>query len=65
MPIQNRVQLIGITGGDPEVTYLPSGTVIAKLSLATSEKFTDKKGEKKEHTEWHSLVFFDKLAQLI
>ena len=63
--LQNHVQLIGHCGGDPEIKYLPSGVCVANLTLATSEKYTDKKGEKCDHVEWHDLTFWDKSAQLI
>lgn len=54
----NMVSLLGNVGKDPEIKTFESGDQIAKVSLATSEKWTDKKtGEKKEATEWHNLVF--------
>ncbi len=56
----NKVILVGRVGKDPETRYTPDGTAIANLSLATSEK---RKGE--EVTEWHRLVFFDKLAGVV
>lgn len=61
----NKVILIGNLGKDPEVRYFPSGDAVANTSLATSESWTDKQsGEKKEHTEWHNLVFRKKLAEI-
>lgn len=56
----NKVILVGRVGKDPETRYTPNGNVIANLSLATSEK---RKGE--DSTEWHRLVFFDKLAEVV
>lgn len=60
----NRVILIGRLGKDPEIKSTPSGTSIAKFSLATDEKFTDRSGEKQERTEWHNIVVFGKLADI-
>jgi single-strand DNA-binding protein len=56
--------LIGRLGKDPEVRYTQSGQGIASASLATSEKWTDKSGEKQEKTEWHNLVFWGAKAEL-
>lgn len=62
----NQVNLIGRAGGDPETRNLPNGDAVANLSLATSESWKDKtSGEKKEATEWHRLVFFGKLAEIV
>ena len=62
----NRVILLGHVGKDPEMRYLPSGTAIANLTMATSESRTDKQtGEKVEKTEWHRVVAFGKLAEII
>jgi single-strand DNA-binding protein len=61
----NKVQLIGNLGRDPEVRYAPNGTAFATLSLATSERWKDKEsGEPRESTEWHRVVFADKLAEI-
>ncbi len=61
----NKVILIGNLGRDPEVRYLPSGSAVCNLRLATTESWKDKaSGEKKEITEWHSVVLFDKLAEI-
>jgi len=60
----NKVSLFGNVGKDPEITTLQSGKKIAKFSLATSEKYTDKDGNKNEHTDWHSIIAWEKLAEL-
>lgn len=62
----NKVILVGHLGGDPEIKALPSGSQMAKLSVATSESWTDKNsGQKQERTEWHKVVVMDpKLAQI-
>jgi single-strand DNA-binding protein len=60
----NKVILVGRLGKDPEVRSTPSGTTVAKFSLATDEKFTDKSGEKQDRTEWHNIVAFGKLAEI-
>ena len=62
----NKVMLIGNLGKDPEVRYMPSGNAVANITIATSESWTDKSsGEKKEKTEWHRVVFFGKLAEIV
>jgi single-strand DNA-binding protein len=62
----NKVILIGNLGKDPEVKYMPSGDAVANVTLATSETWNDKgTGEKKEKTEWHRVVFFGKLAEVV
>lgn len=60
----NKVILLGGVGKDPEVRETKSGN-IATLSLATSEKYTDKNGQKQENTEWHNLVVYGKLADVV
>ncbi len=61
----NRVTLLGKLGQDPEVRYMPNGTAVANISLATSEQWTDKQtGQKVEETEWHRVVVFGKLAEI-
>jgi single-strand DNA-binding protein len=65
MPSVNRVILIGALGRDPEVRYAPSGDAIANISLATSEQWKDKSGQKQERTEWHRIVFFGRQAEIV
>ncbi len=60
----NKVILVGRLGRDPEVRSTPSGTTVAKFSIATDEKFTDKSGERQERTEWHNIVAWAKLAEI-
>lgn len=61
----NRVILIGNLGRDPEVRYGPTGDAIANFSLATSEKWTGKDGQKQERTEWHRVEVFGKTAEIV
>jgi len=62
----NKVILIGRLGRDPEIRYTPNGDAVANFSIATSENWKDKNtGEKKEKTEWHRLVAFRRLAEII
>lgn len=61
----NKVILIGNLGRDPETRYAPSGGAICNVRLATTRNWKDKAtGEKKEETEWHSVVFYDRLAEI-
>jgi single-strand DNA-binding protein len=60
----NKVILIGNLGRDPEVRYLPSGDAVANLSVATTEVWKDKAGEKQEQTEWHRVAFFGRQAEI-
>lgn len=61
----NKVILIGNLGKEPEVRYMPNGGAVANLSIATSESWKDKQtGEKKEKTEWHRVVFFNRLGEI-
>ena len=60
----NKVILVGRLGKDPELRSIPSGTSVAKFSLATDERFTDKNGDKQERTEWHNVVVWGKLAEI-
>ena len=60
----NKVMLLGRLGQDPELKYTPSGTAVCNFSLATSDQWTDKSGQRQEKTEWHRIVVFGKLAEL-
>jgi single-strand DNA-binding protein len=60
----NKVFLIGNLGRDPEVRYTGSGTAVASLSLATTERFKNKKGEWEDRTEWHNVIFWGRLAEI-
>ena len=60
----NKVILIGHLGQDPELRYIPSGTAVTNVSLATNESRQDASGERREHTEWHRVVFFGRLAEV-
>ena len=60
----NKVQLLGNIGKDPEVRETKAGNV-ANMVMATSERYTDKSGQKQEKTEWHNLVVFGKLADVV
>lgn len=61
----NKVILIGNLGKDPETKSLPSGSAVTNIRVATAEGWKDKQtGEQKEHTEWHNVVFFDRLAEI-
>jgi single-strand DNA-binding protein len=61
----NKVQLIGNVGQEPDVRFTQDGRPIANLSIATSDTWTDKQGQKQEITEWHRVVAFGKLAEII
>jgi len=61
----NKVMLIGNVGAEPEIRTTPSGTKVAKVSLATNRVFTDRSGQQQEKTEWHRLTFWDRLADLV
>ena len=62
----NKVILIGNLGADPDIRYMPNGEPVANLSLATSETWKDNQsGEAREKTEWHRVVAFRKLAEII
>jgi single-strand DNA-binding protein len=60
----NKVILIGNLGRDPEIRYMPSGDAVANLRIATTDKFKDRSGEQQEVTEWHSVAFFGKQAEI-
>ncbi|HEC28389.1 MAG TPA: single-stranded DNA-binding protein [Gammaproteobacteria bacterium] len=62
----NKVIIVGNVGQDPEVRYMPSGSAVAEISVATSEQWKDKQsGEKQERTEWHRVTFFGRLAEIV
>ncbi len=60
----NRVQIIGNLGADPELRTTPSGARVANLSVATSRRWSNRQGEQQEKTEWHKVIFWDKLAEV-
>jgi single-strand DNA-binding protein len=61
----NKVIIIGNLGRDPEVRYAPSGSAICNVAIATSRQWKDKtSGERQEETEWHRVVFYDRLAEI-
>ncbi len=60
----NKVLIIGRLGADPELKTVGSGQQVARLSVATSENWTDREGQKQERTEWHRVVVWGKLAEL-
>lgn len=60
----NKVLLIGNLGRDPETRYLPDGGAVTNISIATTDSWKDKQGEKQEKTEWHRVSFFGKLAEI-
>lgn len=62
----NKVILIGNLGNDPEMRVMPNGGQVANVSIATSESWTDRNtGQKQERTEWHRVVFFNRLAEIV
>jgi len=62
----NKVILIGNLGQDPEVKYMPSGGAVTNVSIATTDAWKDKNtGQKQERTEWHRVVFFNRLAEIV
>ena len=61
----NKAILIGNLGKDPEVRYMPSGEAIANITLATTDTWKDKSGEKQERTEWHRISFFGRQAEVV
>jgi len=61
----NKVILVGNLGKDPDVRYMPSGSAVTNVTIATSESWKDKQsGEKQERTEWHNVVFFNRLGEI-
>jgi single-strand DNA-binding protein len=63
--LKNKVQLIGVLGGNPEVKQTETGRKMATFSLATSESYRNTKGEKIIETQWHSLVAWGKIAEIV
>jgi single-strand DNA-binding protein len=61
----NKVILLGTLGRDPEVKYTPSGTAVAKFSMATNERYKDKEGNWQDRTEWHYIVAWQRTAEII
>lgn len=62
----NKVILVGNLGKDPEVRYSPNGSAMANVTIATTESWKDRQtGEKQEKTEWHRVVFFSRLAEIV
>lgn len=61
----NKVILIGNLGKDPETRYMPNGDPVTTITLATTDTWKDKNGEKQEKTEWHRCVFYRKLAEIV
>lgn len=60
----NKVTLIGSLGRDPETRYMPNGEAVTNFSIATSDTWKDKAGERQEKTEWHNIVMYRKLAEI-
>lgn len=60
----NKVMLIGRLGRDPELRYSQSGVAMLSLSIATDESYTDKQGERQARTEWHTIVCYQRLAEI-
>lgn len=60
----NKVIILGRLGQDPEMKYTPNGSAVCNFSLATTESWTDKSGQKQDRTEWHRIVVWGKLAEL-
>ena len=60
----NKVILLGNLGKDPELKYTPSGTPVAKVTIATNERFKDKSGEWQDRTESHNVVLWQRLAEI-
>ena len=60
----NKVILVGRLGKDPEIRSTPNGMTVAKFTMATDDRWTDKNGDKQERTEWHNIVAWSKLAEI-
>ena len=62
----NKVILVGNVGNDPEVRYMPNGNAVANISVATSDTWKDRNtGDQQDRTEWHRVVFFNRLAEIV
>jgi single-strand DNA-binding protein len=61
----NKVILIGNLGKDPETRYMPNGDAVTNITVATTDAWKDKSGEKQEKTEWHRVTFYRKLAEIV
>ncbi len=61
----NKVILVGNLGADPEVRYTPQGTAVANFNVATNEAYKDREGNLQEKTEWHRIVVWDRLAEIV
>ena len=60
----NKVMLIGRLGSDPEIKYAQSGTPVANLRIATDESYTDRNGQRQDRTEWHTVIAFQRTAEI-
>lgn len=60
----NKVILIGRLGRDPEVRYMPNGEAVCNFSIATSETWNDRNGQRQERTEWHNITMYRRLAEI-
>lgn len=60
----NKVILVGNLGKDPEIRFMPNGEAVCTFSIATTENWKDKNGQKHEKTEWHNIVIYRKLAEI-
>lgn len=60
----NKVILLGNLGRDPELRYTPGGDAVASMSIATTESWKDKGGQRQEKTEWHNVVMYRRLAEI-
>jgi len=60
----NKVILLGNLGRDPETRFMPNGDAVCNFSIATTESWKDKQGQKQENTEWHNIVMYRKLAEI-
>lgn len=65
MPSVNKAIIIGNLGKDPETRYTTGGDAVTNINVATTEKWKDKSGEQQEKTEWHRIVFFGRVAEVV